>query len=392
VEELAEVLAVDFDDADGIPKLNPNWRWESQEQALLTSCSSLITIVDTGSSRVVQFSHFSVKEYLTSARLATSGQDVSRYHIVLGTAHTILAQTCLSILLRPDTLIEDSGVENDEKRSPLARYAAEYWVRHAQFEDVASRIRGIEDLFDLDRPYFAAWRQLYDMDTLPSVISAFSEFMHVPPKRGAPLYYAALCGLPNVVEQLIVKHPQHVGDIGGYYRTPAVAALAGRHFRLAQLLHRNGSSIEPRGYLEKTPLHSAAYYGDLEMVQVLLDYRVDVNAQDEYGFTSLSRASQGYYPNNTKAVRLLLDHGADPNIRTWKPDGGSTPLHLAVRNGKIDIARLLLEHGASVEAQNGEGWTPFDVALGKERRIPFNVALGKARDEIRTLLMEHRAK
>ncbi|KAF8463735.1 hypothetical protein DFH94DRAFT_606114, partial [Russula ochroleuca] len=95
VEELAEVLAIDFDNAEGIPKLNPNWRWENQEQALLTSCSSLIAIVVTGSSRVVQFLHFSVKEYLTSAHLATSSQDVSHYHIVLGTTHTILAQACL---------------------------------------------------------------------------------------------------------------------------------------------------------------------------------------------------------------------------------------------------------------------------------------------------------
>src|SRR5258708_26571495 len=46
VAELAEVLAVDFDDAEGIPRLNPNWRWEDEEQALLTSCSSLITFVD----------------------------------------------------------------------------------------------------------------------------------------------------------------------------------------------------------------------------------------------------------------------------------------------------------------------------------------------------------
>jgi len=37
VEELAEVLAIDFDDAEGVPgpKLKPNWRWEDQEQALL---------------------------------------------------------------------------------------------------------------------------------------------------------------------------------------------------------------------------------------------------------------------------------------------------------------------------------------------------------------------
>src|ERR1019366_4035123 len=60
VKELAEVLAVDFRDEEGMPKLNPNWRWEDQEQALLTSCSSLITIVESYGSRIVQFSHFSV--------------------------------------------------------------------------------------------------------------------------------------------------------------------------------------------------------------------------------------------------------------------------------------------------------------------------------------------
>src|SRR6266403_1951081 len=52
VEELAEVLAVDFDDAEEIPKLNPNWRWEDEEQALLTSCSSLIVILETCNSLI----------------------------------------------------------------------------------------------------------------------------------------------------------------------------------------------------------------------------------------------------------------------------------------------------------------------------------------------------
>lgn len=61
VAELAEVLAVDFDDAEGMPKLNSDWRWDGQEQALLIACSSLIAIVEVGDSRVVQLSHFSVK-------------------------------------------------------------------------------------------------------------------------------------------------------------------------------------------------------------------------------------------------------------------------------------------------------------------------------------------
>ncbi|KAF8488023.1 hypothetical protein F5888DRAFT_1930974, partial [Russula emetica] len=125
VEELAEVLAIDFNDAEGIPKLNPNWRWEDQERALLTSCSSLIAIVDTRDSRVVQFSHFSVKEYLTSERLATSNQDVSRYHITFETAHTILAQACVSVLLRldeDDVQDEDDEQDDVEQNAPLAVY------------------------------------------------------------------------------------------------------------------------------------------------------------------------------------------------------------------------------------------------------------------------------
>ena len=83
VEELAEVLAVDFDDEEGMPKLNPHWRWDDQEQAPLSSCSSLIVIVESDGSRIVQFSHFSVKEFLTSDRLASLNGDVSHYHIDL---------------------------------------------------------------------------------------------------------------------------------------------------------------------------------------------------------------------------------------------------------------------------------------------------------------------
>jgi ankyrin repeat protein len=79
-----------------------------------------------------------------------------------------------------------------------------------------------------------------------------------------------------------------VNAIDGYYRTPAVAALAGRHSQLAQVLHRNGSSVEPQGNYENTPLHAAACHGDLEMVQVLLEYGVDVDVQDEPCRTPLS--------------------------------------------------------------------------------------------------------
>jgi hypothetical protein len=385
VEELAEVLAVDFDDTEGVPELKPSRRWEDQEQALLASCSSLIVVVGRGHSRVVQFSHFSVKEFLTSARLATSSQDVSLYHISLKPAHTILAQACVSVLLqlhdRDEQGNSDEQDDSDEedvdgKNGPLARYAAEHWVRHAQFEDVVSRIKGIEYLFDSDKPYFAAWCQLHNIDTYPSDLSVFSLFVTSRSGTMTPLYYAALCGFSNLVELLIVKHPQHVKTIGGRYWTPALAALAGRHFQIAEVLHRNGSSVDQRGYDTNSPLHSAARYEDLEMVQVLLDYGLDVNAQNRYGSTPLAYATYGHF-NNPKNVRLLLDHGADPNARR---NDRTAPLHRASQNGNVEIARLLVEHGASVGVQDKSGMTPLDVATEEQH------------DEIMKLLLEQCAE
>ena len=412
VKELAEVLAVDFDDADGIPKLKTNWRWEDEEQALLSSCSSLITIVEADDYRVVQFSHFSVKEYLTSARLATSSLDVSRFHIDLEPAHTILAQACMSVLLRPENAVEESSAI--EKKSPMAGYATRHWVTHAQFKRVSSFLRkAMEYLFDLDMPYFAAWVHLYDIDTHPSWESSSLHWFAASPKSDAtPLYLAALSGFQGLVEHLVVKYPQTVNAIGGHYVTPLVAALAGRHFQTAKLLHKNGAHVDIHGYSGDTTLCSAASYGDLEMVQVLLDLKVDVNDRGIFNWTAIHNASQGPNPrlshtsyNNPQLLpdvaRLLLEHGADVNARiehgasTGYDDKGKTPLHLAVADrGRVEVVRVLLGHGANVGAEDDKGRTPLHDAADYRRldvndRREEDYVSGKV--EVVRVLLEHGA-
>jgi hypothetical protein len=153
VAELVEVLAVDFGTSRGATSnLNTDWRWEDEEEAVLSTCSSLISVVDEYGRQVVQFSHFSVKEFLTSSRIAGSSADVSRFHILPKPAHTILAKACLGVLVRLGELVDEDSVEDN---FPLARYAAEHWVDHGRFEDVSSHIReGTDDLFDPDKPYF----------------------------------------------------------------------------------------------------------------------------------------------------------------------------------------------------------------------------------------------
>jgi ankyrin repeat protein len=413
VEELAEVLAIDFDAArrEGIPKLNPNWRWADQHQAVLSTCSSLIAIVDDGDSQVVQFSHFSVKEYLTSDRLANANGDVSRYHIVPESAHTILAQACLGVLFRFDDHVDKDSAED----IPLAKYAAKHWVDHAQFKDVSSRIRdAMEYFFDGDKPYFATWHQMHDID------GGWRAFPSSFVPRGEPLYYASLCGFYDVAKHLVVKHPEHVNARGGQMASPLGAALHGKHFQVVELLYEHGADVRVRGGMGWTllhlasrdglvdtarwllnhgadanaqdngegwtPLHVAVWIKHPEIVQMLLEHHADIHAQNPKGEVALHFAACHYESQfQTNILELLLDHGADVNARD---NEGSTPLHhssfrrsgptLSVR-GSVEGTRLLLEHGANIDAENNKGDTPFMVALKAEHHemVEFLWGLGK---------------
>ena len=136
VEELAQFLGFDFA-AGPIPKFCAGWLLEDPVYAVLSATSSLLAIVDAHGSLVVQFSHFSVKEFLTSSRLAKSNDNIlHRYHISITNAHTLAAQACLGMLLHLDKNI----TRDDLERFPLAEYAAEHWVGHARFEDVSRTV------------------------------------------------------------------------------------------------------------------------------------------------------------------------------------------------------------------------------------------------------------
>jgi len=392
VAELVEVLAIDFGTTtrEGTSELNMDWRWEDHREAVLSACSSLISIVndddDDDSSQVVQFSHFSVKEFLTSSRIANPTAGMSRFYIHLEPAHTILAKVCLGVLLRLGELVDERNIE---VKFPLAQYAAEHWVDHARFEDVSSHIReGMEDLFNPDKPYFAAWVQVHDIDIGPAPESLFGFFARKS-NTATPLYYAALCGFHDLAEQLIIKHPQQVDITGGYYVSPLVAALSGGHLKTAQLFYEHGADVDVHGKVNRTPLygasrpghlevvewllsrganpnvqdnygwtalHTAALYGRVEVSRLLLQHKVDINAKTEYGETPLHLASEA---GHVSVARLLLERGADMNTRD---NNRGTPLHYASRSGDLEVARLLVEYGTDIDAENNDGGSAFQVA------------------------------
>ena len=337
VAELAELLAFDFDAAKGgIPEMNSNWRWEDHEQAVLSTCSSLITIVPAYRSPIVQFSHFSVKEFLMSDRVTTSTKDISRYHIVLEDANTLIARACLGVLLRDP--VDESGAVS----APLAPYAARYWVTHAQVENVASRIRdGMECLFDPDRPYFSAWVKLYVVDR-----RGFGADSQLKIKPGAaPLYCAAFCKFHEIVESLTLKYPQYANATGGDTGTALHSASNAGHVEVVRSLLKCGVDVDARGRWGRSPLHFASVQGHLNVMQCLVDHGANPNARDNERRTPLRLvASSHYLPSSSsrlETARILLAHGADVDA---KDSEGKTPMQVALEEGQTKLVQFLSEY------------------------------------------------
>jgi hypothetical protein len=137
VTELAEFLAFDFHTGD-IPKYREDWRLEDPVDAMLSTCSTLLSLVNAEYSQVIHFSHFSVKQFLTSSRLAEKRNTISsHYHVSMTPAHTIVAKACLGILLH----LDKDGTRGALPRSLLANYAAEHWFEHARFQGVSHKLQ-----------------------------------------------------------------------------------------------------------------------------------------------------------------------------------------------------------------------------------------------------------
>ena len=334
VEELAEIFAIQPNE-DSIPTFNSDWRPEKSEEAVLSACSTLVAIVNVKGKEVVEFSHFSVKEYLTSDRIASS-EFVSHFHILQRPAHTLLARACLSVLLQLDDRMDKIQLNE----SPLAPYAAQHWIDHARFENVSSEIEdGMGCLFDKDKPYFAAWIWVYDVDDHYTRSAP-----HRWPPDVVPLYYAALCGFRDIAEHLIDANPEDINAQGGMHVTPLHAAVEKGHLNIALLLLDRGADVECHGRWLQTPLHVASRQGYADIVQSLIDRGADLEATIAWRETPLYAASNY---GNLGAARVLLDHGADVNHASsvkW------TPLHAASSSGHYEVTRLLLDRGALVNA------------------------------------------
>jgi ankyrin repeat protein len=121
-----------------------------------------------------------------------------------------------------------------------------------------------------------------------------------------------------------------------------------------------------------TPLMRAARSGDAASMRLLLDAGADPKLATKEGTTALQfAAGVGYRDKNTKgteaealeALSVCTDRGMDINQANSK---GETALHGAASRGADSIVKFLVDHGAKLDVKTGRGFTPLDVALGKD--------------------------
>ena len=352
VEELVQFLGFDFTTGP-VPIFQQDWLPEDPVHAILSTTSSLLTTFDLDGSQVIQFSHFSVKEFLTSSRLAEASDIfVQRYHISMTEAHTLATQACLGMLLHLDKDITIDGLD----KFPLAEYAAEHWVDHARFEDVSFKAEdGMKRLFDPNRFHFAIWVWIHDLEDRYWRREKRREWPSSP--RGTPLHYASLCGLDAIVKFLVIDHSQDV-DSRGFDDESTALHLASKkgYVEVARFLLDNGANANARDKGKSTPLHEASIGGHAEVVRALVERGVDVTAENDDENNPVVLA---FFLGRVEVMKVFLEldmSGAVDDIKRWPP------LLRALYDGRTEEARVLLERGAHTTHVLGTGLTPLHVA------------------------------
>lgn len=154
------------------------------------------------------------------------------------------------------------------------------------------------------------------------------------------LMYATSKGCRIIVELLLESPTPDVNLARKDGITPLMIAASEGNLDIAALLLDHGADAEQHA-CGRTPLFNAAFYGQENMVRLLLGY-VDENANraDEKGRTPVFAAAAN---GHDRIVDMLLRHLSGDLQRA--DEKGSTPLIEAARNGHERVVRLLLSHG-----------------------------------------------
>jgi ankyrin repeat protein len=172
-----------------------------------------------------------------------------------------------------------------------------------------------------------------------------------------PLSEAARSGDEDMC-RLLLAHgadPNMTGPVGMHW--PLEAASEGSHFRVVQLLHESGATVDNLQNELGTALACAAGKGSSDIVQYLLDHKANPNLETgPYGSPFLSAVASG----NVDVAKIMLAHGADMNA---PGNENGRALAIAIYHNNCSTFSLLLDQGANVWEPLSHDGSYFNNAL-----------------------------
>jgi ankyrin repeat protein len=124
-------------------------------------------------------------------------------------------------------------------------------------------------------------------------------------------------------------------------------------------------------------LFAAIEKNDIQKVKVSILMGADVNVRDPY--VSMSPLMMAAYNGYTEIAKILIEKGAEVNAKGGA-DMDTTPLIFAANQDLIDMVKLLIDKGANVNVKTVYGWTPVLFAVSRERIDILKLLIEKGAD------------
>lgn len=368
---------------------------------VITVCHGLLEIEKQGGDSFLKIIHLSAREYLmstfggngdgTNGAAAPKSPPGSPLFTNIGldpvTNQTKITEICVNYLCQSQFMVgpwvaEESHACRDEymtfmEAHPFLEYAAVFWKTHlAKAAMSTDLLRSITKFFKLQSNIGLAFQVYWFRDhtdyfphgSTPYHIgcyfgitkfldkSAVRRFLQKDHKGRTPIYWAAMNGHRNVLQELgMIEHgsPEVVANghsPGSRSRGPLGAMVTEEQLLETLLAAVKGNQIEIVQDLlieganpTLDTIHAAAAKGNLRIVQLLHESGSDLglNAIDKYGDVLIAAVTAGALD----VAQYLLAEGVDLNE---KSGDGNCALFAAVVAGNREMVQLLLAHGADI--------------------------------------------
>ena len=186
---------------------------------------------------------------------------------------------------------------------------------------------------------------------------------------GFTALHLAILGKQHEMTQWLINEDANLESEDFDQETPILTAAYQDDVDVLECLLQNGANTEIASIWGDTPLLRSIKHSSISQVKLLLDYGAHIDTTNHSAESALHIAVSA---QDFAKVKLLIDLGANVNIID---NQGRTPLHEAIETGAVEIAKCLLAVGAATDIQDRSNRTPLEIAFTRHDFVATELLL-----------------